>query len=173
MKINAPFCLLGVIPLLASCASQPITLAPVGPSPFAGGSSSVGTGHLQVFSSLAERSDDQNQSSTDPVWYQHTDYNVYDGRGKLVRHVDNTVGHYSTSPRLVSLQPGNYTVRARATEWLSANVPVVIERGRTTKVHLDKNWKPPVGTPKTEIVSAPGGYPVGWRADPVTKRTKG
>jgi hypothetical protein len=172
MRIYTTFILFGIIPLLASCASQPITLAPVGPNPFAVGAS-IGTGHLQVFSCLAERSDDQNQGSTDPVRYQHTDYNIYDVRGKLVRHVDNNLGHYSTSPRLVSLQPGNYTVRARSKESLSVEVPVVIERGRTTKVHLDENWKPPAGAQQTEIVSAPGGYPVGWRADPVTKRTKG
>ena len=168
MRIYTTFCLVGVIPLLASCASQPITLAPVGPNPFAGGAS-IGTGHLQIFSCLAERSDDQNQGSNDPVWYQHTDYNIYDAGGKLVRHVDNNVGHYSTSPRLVSLRPGNYTVGAQSAEGLSVNVPVVIERGRTTKVHLDENWKPPAGTQKTEIVSALGNYPVGWRADLLTQ----
>jgi len=167
MKINTTFLLLGVIPLLASCASPPIALAPVGPGPLAGRFPSNRTGRLQVFSSLAEQSDDQNQggSGASPIWYQHTDYNVYDARGKLVKHVDNTVGHYSTSPRLVSLRPGNYTVRARDEEWLSVNVPVVIERGRTTKVHLDENWEPPAGTQKTQVVSAPDGNPVGWRAD--------
>lgn len=169
MKINTTFCLLGVIPLLASCASRPITLAPVGPSPLAVRSSSIGTGHLQVFSGLAEESDDQNQGSEDPVWYQHTDYKVYDAKGKPVEQVDNTVGHYSTSPRLVSLRPGHYTVRAQSTEGLLVSIPVVIERDRTTKVHLDGNWKLPADTPKTEIVSAPGGYPVGWRADLPTK----
>ena len=169
MRIYTTFCLLGVIPLLAPGASQPITLAPVGPSPLAGGSTSIGAGHLQVFSSLAEQSDDQNQGSTDPAWYQHTDYNIYDTGGRLVKCVNNTVGHYSTSPRLVSLRPGNYTVRAQSAEGLSVNVPVVIERGRTTKVHLDENWRPPAGTQKTEIVSALGNYPVGWRADLLTQ----
>jgi hypothetical protein len=86
-------------------------------------------------------------------------------RGKVVEQVDNTVEHYSTSPRLVSLRPGNYTVSARDKEWLSVKVPVVIERGRTTKVHLDDNWQPPASTQKTEVVSAPDGNPAGWRAD--------
>jgi hypothetical protein len=127
----------------------------------------MGTGYLQVFSSLVEQSDDQNQEGNDPgpMWYQHTDYNVYDAEGKLVKHVDNTTGHYSTSPRLVSLRPGHYTVRARSGERLSVSVPVVIERGLTTKVHLDEKWEPPAGTPKTEVVSAPDGNPVGWRAE--------
>jgi hypothetical protein len=146
--------------------SQPITLAPVGPNPLVGRSVSDGTGQLQVFSSLAEQNDDQNQGSTggDPVWYQHTDYQVYDANGKLVKRVDNTIGHYSTSPRVVALRPGNYTVRAEASDWSSVNIPVVIERDRTTRVHLDDNWEPPPGTPKTEVVSAPNGSPVGWRA---------
>jgi hypothetical protein len=168
MKIKTTFFVLGVIPLLASCASPPIALAPVGPGPFADRSAAAGTGRLQVFSSLAEQSDDQNQggSGASPIWYQHTDYNVYDAGGKLVKHVFNTVGHYSTAPRLVSLPPGNYAVRARDKEWLSVSVPVVIERGRTTKVHLDENWQPPPGTQKAQLVSAPDGNPVGWRADP-------
>jgi hypothetical protein len=174
MKINTKFCVLSVIPLLASCA-QPITVAPVGPSPFAGRSSSFGTGYLQVFSRLAEQSDDQNQggSGGNPSWHQHTDYNVYDAKGKLVKHVGNTVGHYSTSPRLVCLRPGSYTLRAQAKEWLSVKVPVVIEPDRTTKVHLDDNWGPPIGTPKTEVVTTPGGYPVGWSADPAIKAPRG
>ena len=115
MKINTTFLLVGVIPLLASCAAPPVALAPVGPGPFAGRASSVRTGYLQVFSSLEEQSDDQNQenSGASPFWYQHTDYNIYDPKGKLVEHVDNTAGHYSTSPRLVSLRPGNYAVSAR------------------------------------------------------------
>ncbi|MGA2659257.1 MAG: hypothetical protein ABSH34_17275 [Verrucomicrobiota bacterium] len=166
MKLKTAFLLLGVIPMLASCASPPVALAPVGPGPLADRSPGIGTGRLQVFSSLAEQNDDQNQggSGASPIWYQDTDYNIYDASGKLVEHVDNTVGHYSTSPRLVSLPPGKYTVRARDKEWLSVNVPVVIERGRTTKVHLDDNWQPPPNTPKTEVVSAPDGNPVGWRA---------
>lgn len=173
MKINATFCLLGIIPILVSCASPPITLAPVGPNPSAGRASWMGTGYLQVFSRLSLQNDDQNQGGSDPSWYQHTDYNLYDAKGKLVKHVGNTVGHYSTSPRLVSLRPGSYILRAQAKEWLSVKAPVVIEPGRTTKVHLDENWEPPAGTPKTKVVSAPGGYPAGWSADLLIKGPRG
>lgn len=168
IKIITTVLLLGVTLLLGSCVSQTITLAPVGPSPFAGRSSAVGTAYLQVFSDLEGITESEN-----PSFYQHTDYNVYDAGGKLVKHVGNTVGHYSTSPRLVPLRPGNYTVRARAKGWLLVNVPVVVERDRTTKVHLDENWKPPAGTPKTQVVSTLGGYPAGWRANLSVKGTKG
>ena len=174
MKINTTLCLLGVIPLVVSCA-QPITLTTVGPNPITGRSSSFGRGYLQVFSSLAEESDDQNQGANggNPVWFQHTDYNVYDAKGKRVKHVDNTIGHYSTSPRLVSLQPGTYTVKAEAKDWLLVKVPVLSEPGRTTKVHLDDNWRPPAGTPNAEVVTSPGGHTVGWRADPGIKAPRG
>jgi hypothetical protein len=165
MKIHTALFLFGISLLAGSCASHPVTLASVGPNPSAGRSVSVSTGQLQVFSSLSEESDNQNQGSKDPVWYQHTDYNVYDARGKLVQHVDNTVGHYATAPRLVSLPAGDYIVRAQANDEVAVNVPVVVERGRTTRVHLDANWKLPPSTPRSEIVCAPSGYPVGWRAD--------
>ena len=167
MNISRTLLFLGVIPLVTCCAPPPIALVPVGPGPFAGRSSSSGTGQLQVFSSLAEQSDDQNQegSGASPIWYQHTAYTIYDTSGKLVERVDNSLGHYSTAPRLVSRRPGSYTVRARASDCLSVSVPVVIEPGKTTKVHLDENWRPPPGTQNTEVVSAPDGNPVGWRAD--------
>ena len=166
MKMKTTLLLAGLVPLLASCVSQPITLAPVGPSPFAGLSASAGIGQLQVFSSLAEQTDDQNQGSSggEPVWYQHTDYSIYNGRGTRIKHVDNSVGHYATAPRIISLSPGNYTVKAEARDWLTVTVPVVIERDRLTKVHLDGDWNPPPGTPKAEVVTAPNGSPVGWRA---------
>jgi hypothetical protein len=165
MRISTALCIVGVIPFLTSCASHPVTLAAVGPGPLASGSVTAGTGRLEVFSGLAEESDNQNQGSKDPVWRQHTDYTLYDAQGKLVEHVDNTVGHYARAPRLVSLPAGNYTVKARASGGQWIEIPVVVESDRTTQVHLDKRWTLPSGTSKTEIVCAPEGYPVGWRAE--------
>jgi len=153
----------GLASFLAGCASTPVALGPVGPNPL----SDIGMaseGQLQVFSSLAQESDDQNQGSEDPVWYQHTDYTIRDLHGRLVRRVDNTVGHYSQAPRVVTLPPGRYLVKAHAKDYLQVEVPVTIERGRTTRVHLDDNWKPPAVAPKRDVVSMPDGTPVGWRA---------
>ena len=86
-------------------------------------------------------------------------------RGKLVKDVGNTNGHYDTAPETVPLPPGNYTVKARAKDYLSVLVPVVIEAGRITSVHLDDRWHPPKSTPTTEFVFEPGGQPVGWSAE--------
>lgn len=147
--------------LMLGCASTPITLPPTGPNPI-GPKSAAFTGELQVFSSLQARSDDQNQGSTDPIWYQHTDYGIYALNGRLVRQVGNTTGHYAEAPRQVALPAGRYFVKAHAVGDLLVRVPVTIKRGQITKLHLDENWKPPVGIVKTELVSLPDGKPTGW-----------
>lgn len=90
----------GLLSLLVGCASTPVALAPVGPNPI-GSESMAAEGGLQVFSSLVGRSEGDN-----PTWYQHTDYDVYDLHGKLVRHVNNTIGYYAKAPRRVSLPEG-------------------------------------------------------------------
>ncbi|MGA9449732.1 MAG: hypothetical protein WBW41_00145 [Verrucomicrobiia bacterium] len=149
----------GLLSLLVGCASTPVALAPVGPNPI-GSESMAAEGGLQVFSSLVGRSEGDN-----PTWYQHTDYDVYDLHGKLVRHVNNTIGYYAKAPRRVSLPAGRYLVKAQANDYLWVSVPVTIERGQTTKLHLDDNWKPPSDTSKAELVSLPNGNPVGWQAE--------
>ncbi len=150
---------------MAGCATPSVVVAPVGPNPvkFEGAAS---TGSLEVFSRVAEQSDDQNQGGNgDSDWPQHTDYTVYDLRGKPVAHVSNETGHYSESPRRIALPAGKYLVKAQAKDYSWVQVPVMIEHGRTTSVHLDDNWKLPANTPKRELVSLPSGNPVGWRAE--------
>lgn len=163
MRIRTTCVLFAVMPLLASCASQPIALAPVGPSPVAGGAASTDRGYLRVFSEREPVIEGFDQGAN-PLYYQHSDYRIYDRRGRLVKYVGNTVGRYDPAPRLVSLPPGSYTVEARAKDYLFVKAPVVIERGRTTRVHLDDQWKPPAGTPKNQLVFEPAGCAVGWRA---------
>lgn len=159
-----PCCFGAVLTLcLLGCTSKPLTLGPVGPNP----ASLVGTtatGQLEVFSAT-ETERDGNEYDINPAWHQHSDYTVYSLRGQRVRHVFNSVGHYAEAPRVISLPAGKYLVKAHAKGDLDIAVPVLIERGRTTKVHLDDNWHLPPQTPKSEIVSIPYGYPVGWRSD--------
>jgi hypothetical protein len=155
----------GVVTLMTGCASTRVALAPVGPDPV--GANSLGVqGGLQVFSGLVGRSEGNN-----PNWYQHTDYYVYDLHGKLVKHVNNTIGYYASAPRQVTLPVGRYLVKARANDYFWVSVPVIIESGQTTRVHLDDNWKLPANARRTELVSLPNGNPVGWQAEP-TKETR-
>ena len=145
--------------LLMGCASAPVALAPVGPNP-AAGPGATANGQLEVFSALVGRTEGEN-----PTWRQHTDYYVCDSRGRRLQHVENTIGYYAQAPRLVTLPAGRYVVEAWAKYGQRMNVPVVIKPGKTTKVHLDDKWQPPAGTAKMELVRAPSGYDVGWRAE--------
>jgi len=149
----------GLVSLLAGCASTPVALAPVGPNP-AGSRSMVPEGGLQVFSSLVGRSEGNN-----PAWYQHSDYYIYDMTGKLVKHVDNTIGYYEKAPRRVTLPTGRYFLKAQANDYLWVDVPVTIKPGQTTRVHLDDDWKLRANVSKAELVFLPNGKPVGWQAD--------
>jgi hypothetical protein len=165
--MKSSFFLLGaaVVFLVVGCASTPVALGPVGPNPFRGRSATA-TGHLQVFTRLDARQDDQNQAGDGiPVWYAHTDYDIYNLRGKLVKYVGNTPGHYAEGPTDVALPSGRYLVAARARDYLRVKVMVTIDPGRTTRVHLDDNWTPAPTAPKRELVTAPNGNPVGWHVN--------
>jgi len=148
-----------LVSLWVGCASTPVALAPVGPDP-AGNKSMATDGGLQVFSSLVGRTEGDN-----PTWYQHTDYYVYDLRGRLVKRVKNNVGYYAEAPRRVILPAGRYLVKAQANDYLRVSVPVTIKRGQTTSVHLDDSWTFPGDAPKTKLVRLPNGSPVGWQAE--------
>jgi hypothetical protein len=145
--------------LFAGCATTPVTtLAPVGPNPM-GYQSTVADGQLQVFTALSGHAEGSN-----PTWYRHTDYEIYSQTHRF-EHVQNNLGHYSQGPRVVTLPAGEYVVEARAKGTLQVRVPVVIKPGELTSVHLDGAWQPSQGTDNSQLVMAPAGYPVGWRAD--------
>ena len=80
-------------------------------------------------------------------------------------HVFNKTGHYAEAPKQIALPAGKYIVKAQAEDYLWVEVPVTIERGRTTRVRLDDNWKPAVDAPRQEMVTMPNGNPVGWRTN--------
>lgn len=165
--MNVVFAILAaaLISLLSGCVAPPkasVAVAPVGPNPSAPRTMSS-QGRLEVFSSLSQRTDDQNQESTYPVWYQHTDYYLCDLQGKTLEHVFNAAGHYEEYPRSVKLAPGNYIVEAESAPTYWVQVPVTIKRGQTTRVHLDGNWAPPGYAGKSQVVTLPNGKAVGWR----------
>ncbi len=162
MKIKVRYLLLGVVPLLASCASQPITLAPVGPRPVASERflPSSGEGQLQVFTETKEWA-----GSDDVPYFAHRDYHLYTVEGTRLKRVWNSQNHEDQSPAVVTLPAGSYIVRANAENYGLVAVPVLIKPGRTTTVILQPGWKPGAATTGAEVVRLPNGYPVGWRAD--------
>jgi len=140
------------------CASNPVVVSPVGPNP-AGVADQSPAGRLQVFSAVNGHSE-----GTNPTWYQHTDYDIYDGHGDLVKSVYNKVGYYEMDPRIINLNlpPGKYMVKARAEDYPIVKVPVVIESGHVTRVHLDDKWQPGNASATVATVDLPTGTPVGW-----------
>lgn len=163
MKNIWAFIVVGILGALAGCASAPLVLNdPVGPNPsFA--SSGEFAGKLQVYSATEEEHTVGNQTA----YFQRSPYTIYSSDGREVKHVnDNNKSEFLPLPRTVELPPGNYRVNALEAVGFGqpVAVPVVIEAGRTTEVHLNGHWQPPADAPKDKLVFAPAGFPMGWRA---------
>ena len=88
-------------------------------------------GTLVVFSATEARADGK-----DAYYYPHTSYEVY-RNGQPFRHVDNGRTLEIETPSRVTLPQGNYTVVAESENDGMVKVPVRIETGRTTVVHLE------------------------------------
>ncbi len=179
---------LGVAAFLMGCASvsKPIVLAPVGPShiPYAGApqaAPTASTGSLQVYSARVKRGlnavDNEVffQGDPDAVAYElaHTDYAIYTADGQVYRHVRNADGVNDPTPAIVDLPPGTYTIRAQAMASGFVRVPVVIEPGQVTTVHLQGTWNPPDAVRHKDQYVWLDGTVVGWRAPSVPKAVGG
>ena len=162
MEINLRFFWLGVIcviPLLSSCASPPIALAPVVPGFSVNGATSNRKGDLQVYTETEEYYADEMS------YFPHTDYEIYTPNGKRLQRVWNHQGHEDESPAIITLAPGEYVVKAQAEFFGMVTVPVVIKPNKTTRVVLQPGWQPDDTAAKSALVQIPNGYFVGWRAD--------
>jgi hypothetical protein len=157
------YCLLPALAVfLASCAStpHPNNLASVGPAPFAYPRSTP-QGELLVYSALnTGAATDQNATT------HHSDYWIELPDGQRFKYVNNSVSTFSADPQAVALAPGRYNIAARAVNSGMVKVPVTIEAGKTTAVHLDGS-KPATSSkepPESDWVRLPNGLLVGWRA---------
>jgi hypothetical protein len=148
--------------LISGCATnQPrLVLDPVGPPP---GMSSSGNsqGSLVVFSAF------------DPTGIHgmdrqaHTSYKILSGDGKLLQNVRNDPGNMVGGPTSVQLAAGSYHVVARANGYYGVvTVPVVIQGGKVTVVHLEGggSWPNREEMIQANAVRLPDGRVVGWRA---------
>ena len=115
-------------------------------------------GDLVVYSESEEYYEDQMS------YFPHSDYSIYTQTGKLLKRVWNHQSHEDESPAEVSLPPGRYEVRAWADFYGLVSVPVLIEPNRTTRPILQPGWKPAENVARADLVQAPNGYFVGWRA---------
>jgi hypothetical protein len=103
-----------LVGLLIQCCSAQVSLAPAKPDS-TGSNSMTYRGELLLFSNLAGRSEGNNSA-----WSQSTNFGIYNLRGKLAKHVDNTIGHNEKPPRRAALPAGINLVIARAKDDFSS-----------------------------------------------------
>ncbi len=173
---SASVCICAVC--LVGCASSETRLpSPLGPRP--GATTRLeACGILQVFSAHQEMDSDINfeefftgeealREFDEPA---HTDYSLRSKTGEFLRRVQNALDSQDAEPTLLTLPPGRYQVQAESegADCLRTRVivPVVVEAGRTTRVHLEAPWKPTRSVGEAKIVHLPNGQPVGWWATP-------
>ena len=172
-----------LVPILictAGCATDTrvTLLKQVGPDPVLASQNS-GMGFLQVYSARERVPIDVNAEEyfwnndygkNDFLFYPaHTSYALYAPDGQLLQQIRNANGMNDANPTMVKLSPGIYEVEAKAKDYDDVNwtgiIPVVIESGLTTVVHLDGNWNPAIPKKKSdEMVWLPNGHIVGWHS---------
>jgi len=163
-KTRIIFAVSGTAALLAGCviSEKEMVLAPVGPAPTAPPIPGTTNGVLKVYSAF-QTSAAFNQR--DPYRREFSDYRIFFPAGKLLQVVHNDSGMKAGSPVLAELPAGNYRVVARANGYGTVIIPVLIEPGRVTTIHLEGgSWPEESAFEKTNAVRLPDGQFVGWRA---------
>jgi len=141
----------------AGCASQPLTLSSVGPQPASTKQLSY-LGGLQVYTDL-----ETHQIGDSTYYYPHSSYEVYNSAGARVKIVENHRGPMDENPTLVAIPAGHYTILGASANYGNVRLPVTVEAGKTTVLHLDGNWKPAAGA-HDQLVYFPNGEPIGWQS---------
>jgi hypothetical protein len=179
MKYTNSIAVVGALALLTGCASAPnvAILEPVGPAP-ASQTKVLGQGALQVYSARQQEpiqaNDmewqwDYNQGNNGFTYgLAHTDYVILTQDGKPLHYVRNARNPADPDPALVTLPPGRYEVQAEAEEsgpkMANVVIPVLVEPGKTTVVHLSGNWEPQRQFGDADVVRLPDGQIAGWLA---------
>jgi hypothetical protein len=151
--------------LLTGCATarNEIVLDCVGPQPAAAASANSTSGTLLVFSAYRIGADFDSRDARRP---EYSDYRILSADGRLFQTVHNNSGTILQDAVPVTLPPGQYRVRARANGYGYVIVPVVVEAGRKTVLHLDGDNKSDMAElNQANAVRLPDGQLVGARAN--------
>ena len=146
----------GIILGLIGCATSPIALAPVGPDSI-GRTMPGPEGYLEVFTATQTIDVD-----FEAYFHPHMGYDINDATGRSVKFVPNHTSNMDQSPDTVALPPGNYNIVAESSCCGLVTVPVVIQKGKTTVVHLDGSWWRPSHASTSPLVYLPDGEAMGW-----------
>ncbi|KAB2671367.1 MAG: carboxypeptidase regulatory-like domain-containing protein [Verrucomicrobia bacterium] len=151
--------------LAAGCVTRRSTfvLPPVGPAPAAAPATADHLGFLQVYAAFEVHAE---FSRLDRTRRRHGDYRIEFDDGRPPMAIHNDTPSSGEGPAVYGLEPGTYRVFARANGYGLVTVPVEIEPGQVTEVHLEGGYDPrPPGTNDTaSLVRLPDGTPVGWAA---------
>ena len=146
-----------IIAVLSGCTTAPPTVIrdTVGP---ALARAQARNGTLMVYSGTAWMTNNDDG----PALLVHTSYEIGDRTdGALIKQVVNG----DDEPERVTLPEGHYTVVAQSDNFGTVIVPVAVEAGKTTALHLEreKDWR--ISTKAgTDLVRLPNGQPIGIRA---------
>lgn len=146
--------------ILAGCLStrNTVVLDEVGPPRHEHQNS--GNGTLIVYSAYDSTSNDW-ESDAYGRWY--TNYSIANKDGSDSRKIKNTTPE--DEPEEVSLLPGQYIVRAEANGYGTVTVPVRVEAGGTTVIHLEGSYSWPGEVPSgSAAVKLPDGEVIGWKS---------
>ena len=147
--------------LVAGCAVAPPTVVHETVGPQITASSGGQAGYLTVYTSsfwITPPGDDEGN----PTVLSYTDYDVRSPDGSLFKQVVNG----QDEPVRVMLPKGRYVVEAASDSAGMIDVPVSIETGRSTIVHLDRERDSKeafAGIPSNDLVRLPNGQAIGFR----------
>jgi hypothetical protein len=124
-------------------------------SPIAQGGS--GQGELIVYSATFAPTLEEGE------YPAHTDYTIATTSDRLLKQVTNRTGSFDKHAATVSLESGEYHVRAQYADGGFVRIPVVIKPGKTTIVDLDGGAKPQGTSAIPEAIRLPNGEVIGWQ----------
>jgi hypothetical protein len=151
--------------LHSGCASErnPVVLDAVGPAqPAKPDPATADQGTLVVYSAVDPT---PHFGARDPFRPVYSNYEIYSPDGRLLEKIHNNDDTMLQRPVGVGLPAGKYTVQARANGNGLVSVPVIIQAGQNTVLHLEGGanfGNRPASD--TNVVRLPDGQIVGWRA---------
>ena len=151
-----------MVAAMAGCAtpSTMVVSEPVGPDLAPARVNVAGHGGQLVVYSALEVADAV--SSDFPT---HAGYDIYSTEGKLLQRVDNRSGSFYQMPAAVALPPGEYLIKAPATNRGLVTVPVIIKANETTTLDLaSTHFRQHKPTGAGQWVRLPTGEVIGMRA---------
>ena len=147
--------------LAAGCAVAPPTVLRETVGPRVAAVNGGHAGYLTVYSASNWITPPGDEG--DPSVLSYTDYDVRALDGSLFKDVVNG----EDEPVRVMLPKGRYIVAAESDSAGTISVPVAIETGRSTIVHLETEQdakKAFAGIDSNDVVQLPNGQPIGFRA---------